>query len=212
MSVSKESLTQLTLSSPTSILGSKKSDKIIYSDIVRNGKKGMYLNLRSCTPPYKPALVNFNERNMYVFINYTEELELALMGVIENMDVDSSEILNDKFLITPVLNKYKEDGFIKAKIDMSHFGPTFFQQPTEGKDGKKGFKNLPYEDFQYDAITDGVYTLKISGVWRRENSPDSGFSFRVLAVLVNSYHKITQEEEYEEEALQELLNLRLSEE
>ena len=208
MSVTNNVLTQHKLSSPTAISGSKKNERIIYSEIIRNGKKGIFLNLNSCTPPYKSALVKFNERNMYIYINYTEELELLLTDVVDKMGDDDREILEEKFLLYSVLNKYKEDGYIKAKIDMLNFGESFFQQPTEGKNGKKELKNLPYEDFQYDAITEGIFSLKISGVWRRENTSEAGISIRVLAVLVKSFHNITQDEEYEEESVKNLLNSR----
>ena len=201
-------IAQHKLSSPTAISGSKKNEKIIYSEIVRNGKKGVFVNLKSSTPPYKSVLTKFNERNMYVFINYTEELELLLIDTVDKMSDDDRAILEERFLISSVLNKCKEDGYIKAEVDMVNFGESFFQQPTEGKNGKKEFKNLSYEGFQYDAITDGVFSLKISGVWRRENTPDAGFSIRVLAVLVKSYHNINQDEEYEEESIKNLLAQR----
>ena len=55
---------------------------------------------------------------------------------------------------------------------------------------------------------EGVFSLKISGVWRRENTPDAGFSIRVLAVLVKSFHNINQDEEYEEESIKNLLKQR----
>ena len=66
-------------------------------------------------------------------------------------------------------------------------------------------KNVSYEDLQYDMITNGVFTLKIGGVWRKENTDEAGISFRVIAVLVNAIQKPMQEEEFEEEELQNLL-------
>ena len=93
------------------------------------------------------------------------------------MDVESNDLLQDKFLIAGVLQKYKEDGYIKVKIDIDKFGKSFFQQEEEGKKGKKILKNMNYEDFENDnIITNGVYSLKIGGVWRKENSTSSGFS------------------------------------
>ena len=126
------------------------------------------------------------------------------------MDVDSDEILNEKLLIDGVLEKYKSDGFIKAKVDIHKFGPSFFQQADEGKKGKKAIKNLPYYDFQVDDITNGTYSLKIDGVWRKDKSPDSGFSIRVLAILVNSFQKnVIEEEENDDEAFKELLKSKV---
>ena len=210
MIASNDSIKQLTLSPPATINGSKKSEKIIYSDIVQNGKKGIFVNLNSRTPDHKPTLYCFNDKNIYVYIKYTEELELIFMEIIENMDVDSNDSLTDKFLISGVLDKYKADGFIKAKVDVHKFGASFFQQFDEGKKGKKGFKNLPYDDFQNDVITDGIYSLKIGGVWRKDKTPDSGFSIRVLAVLVNSLRKsIDEEEENDDNAFNELMNSRV---
>ena len=212
MSESNKDLTQIILTPPTTIKGSKK-DKITYSDIVSNGKKGIYLNLNSKTPEHKPTLYKFNDKNMYIYIKYTEELEMAFMEIIENMDVESNDLLQDKFLITGVLEKYKEDGFIKVKIDIHKFGKSFFQQIEEGKKGKKIAKNIPYEDFENEnIITNGVYSLKIGGVWRKENSTSSGFSIRVLAVLVNSFYKASsEEEENDDSAYQELLKSRCNE-
>ena len=133
---------------------------------------------------------------MYVYIKYTEELEMVFMEIIENMDVESNDLLQDKFLISGVLEKYKEDGYIKVKIDINKFGKSFFQQEEEGKKGKKVVKNMNYEDFENDnIITNGIYSLKVSGVWRKENSTSSGFSIKVLAVLVNSFYKSSNEEE-----------------
>ena len=66
--MSNKDFTQLTITSPTVISGSKKNEKTAYADIVKNGKKGVYLNLRSGTPPYKPALSKYNESNIYVYI------------------------------------------------------------------------------------------------------------------------------------------------
>ena len=213
MTVSKNNLTQIILTPPTTIKGSKKTDKIIYSDIVINGKKGVYLNFDSNTPEHKPTLFKFNDKNMYIYLKYTEELEMAFLEIIDNMDVESNDLLQDKFLISGVLEKYKEDGFIKVKVDLHKFGNSFFQQIEEGKKGKKIFKNIPYEDFENDnIITNGVYSLKIGGVWRKENSTSSGFSIRVLAVLVNSFYKSsTEEEENDDTAYQELLKSRCNE-
>ena len=212
MSESNNDLTQIILTPPTTIKGSKK-DKIIYSDIVSNGKKGIYLNLNSKTPEHKPTLFKFNEKNIYIYIKYTEELEMAFMEIIDNMDVESNDLLQDKFLISGVLDKYKEDGFIKVKVDIHKFGNSFFQQIEEGKKGKKVAKNIPYEDFENEnIITNGVYSLKIGGVWRKENSTSSGFSIRVLAVLVNSFYKASsEEEENDDSAFQELLKSRCNE-
>ena len=212
MSESNNDLTQIILTPPTTIKGSKK-DKIIYSDIVSNGKKGIYLNLNSKTPEHKPTLFKFNEKNMYIYIKYTEELEMAFMEIIDNMDVESNDLLQDKFLISGVLEKYKEDGFIKVKVDIHKFGNSFFQQIEEGKKGKKIAKNIPYEDFENEnIITNGVYSLKIGGVWKKENSTSSGFSIRALAVLVNSFYKASsEEEENDDSAFQELLKSRCNE-
>ena len=213
MSESNKDLTQIILTPPTTIKGSKK-EKIIYSDIVSNGKKGIYLNLNSKTPEHKPTLFKFNDKNMYIYLKYTEELEMAFMEIIENMDVESNDLLQDKFLITGVLEKYKEDGFIKVKIDIHKFGKSFFQQIEEGKkNNKKVTKNMHYEDFENEnIITNGVYSLKIGGVWRKENSTSSGFSIRVLAVLVNSFYKASsEEEENDDSAYQELLKSRCNE-
>ena len=208
--MSNETLTQIILAPPTTIKGSKKTDKIIYSDIVSNGKKGIYVNLNSRTPEHKPTLHKFNDKNMYVYIKYTEELEMVLMEIIENMDVESNDLLQDKFLITGVLEKYKEDGYIKVKVDVHKFGNSFFQQIEEGKKGKKIVKNMAYEEFENDIIiTGGIYSLKVGGVWRKENSTASGFSIRVLAVLVNTFFKnTTDEEENDDSAYQELLKTR----
>ena len=214
MSESNKDLTQVILTPPTTIKGSKK-DKIIYSDIVSNGKKGIFLNLNSKTPENKPTLFKFNDNNMYIYIKYTEELEMVFMEIIDNMDVESNDLLQDKFLISGVLEKYKEDGFIKVKVhvDTHKFGKSFFQQIEEGKKGKKIAKNIPYEDFENEnIITNGVYSLKIGGVWRKENSTSSGFSIRVLAVLVNSFYKASsEEEENDDSAYQELLKSRCNE-
>ena len=211
--MSNNDLTQIILTPPTTIKGSKKTDKIIYSDIVSNGKKGIYLNLNSKTPEHKPTLFKYNEKNMYIYIKYTEELEMALMEIIDNMDVESNDLLQDKFLISGVLDKYKDDGFIKVKVDIHKFGNSFFQRIEEGKKGKKIAKNIPYEDFETEnIITNGIYSLKIGGVWRKENSTSSGFSIRVLAVLVNSFYKASsEEEENDDSAYQELLKSRCNE-
>ena len=213
MSESNNALTQIILTPPTTLKGSKKTDKIIYSDIVSNGKKGIFVNLNSKTPEHKPTLYKFNDKNMYIYLKYTEELEMVFMEIIDNMDVESNDLLQDKFLIFGVLEKYKEDGFIKVKVDLHKFGNSFFQQIEEGKKGKKIAKNIPYEDFENDnIITNGIYSLKIGGVWRKENSTSSGFSIRVLAVLVNSFYKSsTEEEENDDSAYQELLKTRCTE-
>ena len=210
MSVSNETLTQIILTPPTTIKGSKKTDKIVYSDIISNGKKGVYVNLNSKTPEHKQTLYKFNDKNMYIYIKYTEEMEMVFMEIIENMDVESNDLLQDKFLISGVLEKYKEDGYIKVKIDLHKFGNSFFQQIEEGKKGKKVVKNMSYEDFENDnIITNGVYSLKVSGVWRKENSTSSGFSIKVLAVLVNSFYKSSnEEEENDDSAYQQLLKTR----
>ena len=151
-------MTDLILTPPTTIQGSKKSDKIIYSDIVSNGKKGIYVNLNSKTPEHKPTFHKFNDKNMYVYIKYTEDLEMVLMEIVENVDIESNEALQDKFLISGVLDKYKEEGYIKAKVDILKFNTSFFQTIEEGKKGKETFKNLPYEDFESETtITDGIY-------------------------------------------------------
>ena len=202
-------LPPFTLTPPTTIKGSKK-EKITYSDIIANGRKGIYLNLDSKTPEHKPTLFKFNDKNMYIYIKYTEVLEMIFMEIIDKMDVESNDLLQDKFLITGVLEKFKDDGFIKVKIDNHKFGKSFFQQIEEGKKGKKITKNMPYEDFENEnIITNGIYSLKIGGVWRKENSTSSGFSIRVLAVLVNSFYKSTNEEEENDETeYTELLNLR----
>ena len=186
MSESNENLTQITLTPPNTIQGDKKSGKITFCDIVSNGKKEIYVNVNSKTPENKQTFYKFNDKNMYVYIKYTEELETVFMEIIENMDVESRDLLDDKFLIASVLDKYKQDGFIKVKVDKKFNGKTFFQQIEEGKKGKKILKNMNYEDFINDnLITNGVYSLKICGVWRKENSPLSGFSIKVFAVLVN---------------------------
>ena len=137
-------------------------------------------------------------------------MEIVLMKIIENMDVESNELLHEKFLITGVLEKYKEDGYIKVKVDLHKFGKSFFQQIEEGKKGKKVVKNMEYEDFENDnIITNGVYSLKVGGVWRKENSTSSGFSIRVLAILVNGFYKSsTEEEENDDSAYQQLLKTR----
>ena len=209
MSVSNETLTQIILTPPNTIKASKKNEKIVYSEIISNGKKGVFVNVNSKTPDNKQTLYKFNERNMYIYINYTEELEMVFMEIIENMDVESNDLLQDKFLISGVLQKYKEDGYIKVKIDIDKFGKSFFQQEEEGKKGKKILKNMNYEDFENDnIITNGVYSLKIGGVWRKENSTSSGFSIKVLAVLVNSFYKSSNEEENDETGYQHLLTTR----
>ena len=190
------------------MLGIRKK-KTVYSDIVKNGKKGIYFNLQSCTPAFKPALSKYNESNIYVYIKYNEILETILLEILKGMDRDSDLTLKEKFLVIPTLEKYKEEGFIKAKVDKHRFGVSFFQQPIEGKNGKKELKNISHEDLQYDMISNGVFTLKIGGVWRKENTDEAGFSFRLLAVLVKAIQKPTQEEEFEEEELQELLKSRL---
>ena len=140
---------------------------------------------------------------------------MVFMEIIENMDVESDDLLQDKFLIAGVLQKYKEDGYIKLKIDIDKFGKTFFQQEEEeDKKGKKTkiLKNMNYEDFENDnIITNGVYSLKISGVWRKENSTSSGFSIKVLAVLVNSFYKSSNEEENDETGYLHLLATRSNE-
>ena len=105
-------MAELILSPPTTIKGLKKSEKIVYSDIVSNGKKGVFFNLNSKTPEHKPTFYKFNDKNMYVYIKYTDDLEMALMNIIENVDVESNEALQDKFLIAGVLDKYKEDGYV----------------------------------------------------------------------------------------------------
>ena len=135
---------------------------------------------------------------------------MVLMEIIENMDVESNDLLQDKFLITGVLEKYKEDGYIKVKVDVHKFGKSFFQQIEEGNKGKKVVKNMDYEDFENDnIITNGIYSLKVGGVWRKENSTSSGFSIRVLAVLVNSFYKSsTEEEENDDSSYQQLLKTR----
>ena len=135
---------------------------------------------------------------------------MALMNIVENVDVESNEALQDKFLVAGVLDKYKEEGYIKAKVDILKFNASFFQTIEEGKKGKTTYKNLPYEDFESDStITNGIYSLKIGGVWRKENSPCSGFSIKVLAVLANAYHKnADDDEENDDAAFKELLRLR----
>ena len=210
MSVSNETLTQIILTPPNTIKGSKKTEKIVYSEIISNGKKGIFVNVNSKTPDHKQTLYKFNDKNMDVYIRYTEELEMVFMEIIENMDVESNDLIQDKFLIAGVLEKYKEDGYIKVKIDINKFGKSFFQQEEEGKKGKKVIKNMNYEDFENDnIITNGVYSLKISGVWRKENSTSSGFSIKVLAVLVNSFYKSSnEEEENEDSGYQQLLKTR----
>ena len=210
MSVSNETLTQIILTPPNTIKGSKKTEKIVYSEIISNGKKGIFVNVNSKTPDHKQTLYKFNDKNMDVYIKYTEELEMVFMEIIENMDVESNDLIQDKFLIAGVLEKYKEDGYIKVKIDINKFGKSFFQQEEEGKKGKKVIKNMNYEDFENDnIITNGVYSLKISGVWRKENSTSSGFSIKVLAVLVNSFYKSSnEEEENEDSGYQQLLKTR----
>ena len=210
MSVSNETLTQIILTPPNTIKGSKKTEKIVYSEIISNGKKGVFVNVNSKTPDHKQTLYKFNDKNMYVYIKYTEELEMVFMEIIENMDVESNDLIQDKFLIAGVLEKYKEDGYIKVKIDINKFGKSFFQQEEEGKKGKKILKNMNYEDFENDnIITNGVYSLKISGVWRKENSTSSGFSIKVLAVLVNSFYKSSnEEEENDDSGYQHLLTTR----
>ena len=203
-------MSHLILTPPTTIQGSKKSEKIVYSDIVSNGKIGIYVNLNSKTPEHKPTFHKFNDKNMYVYIKYTEELEMVLMEIVEKVDVESNEALQDKFLIAGVLDKYKEEGYVKAKVDILKFNTSFFQTIEEGKKGKTTFKNLSYEDFESDStITNGIYSLKIGGVWRKENSPSSGFSIKVLAVLVNTFHKNTNDdEENDDAAFKELLKSR----
>ena len=209
MSVSNETLTQIILTPPNTIKGSKKNEKIVYSEIIANGKKGVFVNVNSKTPDSKQTLYKFNDMNRYVYIKYTEELEMVFMEIIENMDVESNDLLQDKFLIAGVLQKYKEDGYIKVKIDIDKFGNSFFQQEEEGKKGKKILKNMNYEDFENDnIITNGVYSLKIGGVWRKENSTSSGFSIKVLAVLVNLFYKSSNEEENDETGYQHLLTTR----
>ena len=135
MSMSNKDFTQLTITSPTVISGGKKNEKIVYADIVKNGKKGVYFNLKSCTPAFKPALAKFNESNIYVYIKYNEDLETILLNVLEGMDRDSDLTLKEKFLIISTLEKYKEEGFIKAKVDKNRFGASFFQQPIKGRNG-----------------------------------------------------------------------------
>ena len=209
MSVSNETLTQIILTPPNTIKASKKNEKIVYSEIISNGKKGVFVNVNSKTPDNKQTLYKFNERNMYIYILYTEELEMVFTEIIDNMDVESNDLLQDKFLIAGVLQKYKEDGYIKVKINIDKFGKSFFQQEEEGKKGKKILKNMNYEDFENDnIITNGVYSLKIGGVWRKENSTSSGFSIKVLAVLVNSFYKSSNEEENDETGYQHLLTTR----
>ena len=172
-------------------------------------KKGIYFNLNSKTPEHKPTLFKFNDKNMYIYIKYTEEFELALMEIIDNTDKISNDLLQDKFLISGVLEKYKEDGYIKVKVDLHKFGNSFFQQIEEDKKGKKIAKNMPYEDFENEnRITSGIYSLKIGGVWRKENTTSSGFSIRVLAVLINSFYKSSEEEENDDTEYQELLKAR----
>ena len=75
MSLSNETLTQIILTPPITIKGSKKNEKIVYSEIIANGKKGVFVNVNSKTPDSKQTLYKFNDRNMYVYIKYTEELE-----------------------------------------------------------------------------------------------------------------------------------------
>ena len=143
---------------------------------------------------------------MYLYIEYTEELEMVLLSILENMDSDSYEELQENYLIQGVLDKYKNDKFVKAKVDIYKFGPSFFQQAEEGKKGKKGMKNLLYEEFLYVTITKGVLSLKTGGVWRKDNSPDSGFSISVLAVLVKVLkNHVEEEEENDDKAFTELL-------
>ena len=69
---------------------------------------------------------------------------------------------------------------------------------------------MSYEDFENDnIITNGIYSLKVGGVWRKENCTSSGFSIRVLAVLVSGFYKSsTEEEENDDSAYQELLKTR----
>ena len=208
--MSNDTLTQIFLTPPNTIKSSKKNEKIVYSEIVANGKKGIFVNVNSKTPDNKQTLYKFNERNIYIYVSYTEEMEMVFMEIIENMDVESDDLLQDKFLIAGVLQKYKEDGYIKLKIDIDKFGKTFFQQEEEDKKGKKMIlKNMNYENFENDnIITNGVYSLKISGVWRKENSTSSRFSIKVLAVLVNSFYKSSNEEENDETGYLHLLATR----
>ena len=58
-------------------------------------------------------------------------------------------------------------------------------------------------------IANGVFSLKIGGIWRKENTDEAGFSFRLLGVLVGTMQKPSQEKEIEEEEIQELLKSRL---
>ena len=53
MSVSNETLTQIILTPPNTIKGSKKNEKIVYSEIITNGKKGIFVNVNSKTPDNK---------------------------------------------------------------------------------------------------------------------------------------------------------------
>ena len=209
MSESNETLTQITLTPPNTIQGDKKTGKITFSDIISNGKKGIYVNVNSKTPEGKQTFYKFDDNNMYVYIKYTEEFDMVFMEILENMDVESSDLLQDKFLIAGVIDKYKQDGFIKVKVDKKFNGQTFFQQIEEGKKGKKTLKNMNYEDFINDnLITNGVYSLKVCGVWRKENSPLSGFSIRVFAVLVNLFFAGSSVEENDELSREELLKTR----
>ena len=143
MSMSNEDFTQLTISSPTVIPGGNNNEKIVYADIVKNGRKGVLFNLLSCTPPLKPTLSKFNESNLYVLIKYNEILEAVLSKILEGMDRDSDLTLKEKFLVIPTLEKYRADGFIRAKVDKSRFGASFFQQPIKGKNGEEKLKNIP---------------------------------------------------------------------
>ena len=47
MSALNANVTQSTVTPLTLIQGTKKSDKITYSDIIQNGKKGVFVNLKS---------------------------------------------------------------------------------------------------------------------------------------------------------------------
>ena len=85
----------------------------------------------------------------------------------------------------------------------------FSNKRKRARKEKKILKNMNYEDFENDnIITNGVYSLKIGGVWRKENSTSSGFSIKVLAVLVNSFYKSSNEEENDETGYQHLLTTR----
>ena len=64
--MSNDTLTQIFLSPPNTIKLSKKNEKIVYSEIVANGKKGIFVNVNSKHPITSKLFINLM-REIFIF-------------------------------------------------------------------------------------------------------------------------------------------------